>query len=64
MAKNPRRTSGVRVWAALSEMGAKPMSKLIEVPQAVALMATITRTLFEIREKVTAMRREHKHDSG
>lgn len=60
------RTSGVRMRAASSEMEAKPMDikNVLEVLQALALVASITKTFLTIAKEVAEMIREHKHHNG
>ena len=60
------RTSGVRMRAAPPEMEAKPMDikNVLEVLQALALVASITKTFLAIAQEVEEMIREHKHHNG
>jgi hypothetical protein len=60
------RTSGVRMRAAPPEMEAKPMDikNVLEVLQALALVASITKTFLAIAKEVEEMIREHKHHNG
>ena len=52
--------------AASSEMEAKPMDikNVLEVLQALALVASITKTFLTIAKEVAEMIREHKHLNG
>ena len=40
------------------------MDSFLEFLQAVAIMATTTKTLFELLMEVIAVLREHKHQNG
>ena len=52
--------------AAPPEMEAKPMDikNVLEVLQALALVASITKTFLAIAQEVEEMIREHKHHNG
>jgi adenylosuccinate lyase len=56
--------SGVRVRAAPSETEAMPMDTILEVLQALALVASITQSALGIAREVREMAREHKHGNG
>ena len=60
------RTSGVRMRAAPPEMETKPMEikNVLKVLQALALVASITKTFLAIAKEVEEMIREHKHHNG
>ena len=50
--------------AAPSETEVSPMREILEVLQALALVASITQTFLGIAREMREMIREHKHGNG
>lgn len=55
VAQNHRRTSGVRVRAALQPRKEHAMDNILDILQALALAASTARTIFELWREITHM---------